>query len=173
MPSKHTSPFGPSFTSAINRGTPCSVAVHNIATRTGKTPTYIFNSLWKANLCYRQKVGGQWIYWPCNTPKKFKSTYTKACQGKMWQWFVDWCLCNGFCTPTKLHNCPSQQSFINFCGKFWNKQSGTSSSVKTRSTPKRKPKTARKPKSTPKMYGRSYKFPGIKTRTTKRYRKAA
>lgn len=183
MPSKNTSPYATTFKSAINRGTPCSVAVNNIATRTKKSPTVVYNSLFKAGLCYRQKFNGQWVYWATNG-KKTNATVSKGCQWNMWQNFVDWCIASGWCTPQQLHNhCSSQTEFMNYCKKFWSKQfSGTTTSKK--STPKRKstPK-ASKPKtrkSTPKnkkwssSTPKTYKFPTVKSRTTgRRIRKAA
>lgn len=167
MPSKNpSSPFAPAFTSAINRGTPCWTAVNNIANRTGKTPTVIFNSLCKAGLCFRQKIGGQWIYWPCNTPKKTSGKNQKFCQNNMWQWFIEWCLATGCCTPNQLHNnCGSQPQFMNFCKKFWSRQFSAGTSTKTRKSSKRK---SRKPAP------RNYKFPTLRSSTsTRRYRKVA
>ena len=55
MPSNYTSPFATSFKSAINRGTSWNVAVQNIANRNNKTVTFVWNSLFKAGLCNRQK----------------------------------------------------------------------------------------------------------------------
>jgi hypothetical protein len=95
MPSNFKSPYASSFTSAIKRGTPCSVVVNSIANRTKKTPSVIFNSLFKAGLVDRQKFNGQWVYWPVNG-KKTNATVTKNCQHNMWQWFVDWCVAGGW-----------------------------------------------------------------------------
>lgn len=174
MPSKNfKSPFAPAFNSAIKRGTPCWTAVNNIATRTKKTPTVVFNSLCKAGLCFRQKINGQWIYWPCNMPKKTSIKNQKFCQTNMWQWFIEWSLATGCCTPEQLHkHCGTQPKFTNWCKKFWNRQftttTGTKSKPKKRTTPK-----ARKPKSR-KSYPATYKFPTIKSRPgTRKYRKVA
>jgi hypothetical protein len=117
--------IAPAFTSAIKRGMPCWTAVCTIAQRTKKTPTVIFNSLCKAGLCYRQKINGQWIYWPCQVPKKGNSKLIKSCHTNLWQWYVEWCLASGFCTPATLHrHCGTQQKFMNWCNKYWTKQFG-------------------------------------------------
>jgi hypothetical protein len=157
---KNMSPFATSFKSAINRGTPCFVAVCNIAKRTKKSPNQVFESLFKAGLCFRQKVSGQWIYWPCNW-NKTSVTNAKVCQHNMWQSFVDWCLCSGWCTPEQLHNhCGSQQEFFNYCKKFWNKQFTTGTT-----------KTGTKGGGKGVGYG-TYKFPTSKS-NSKKYRKVA
>ncbi|HRP62751.1 MAG TPA: hypothetical protein PK400_05610 [Phycisphaerales bacterium] len=157
---KFNSPFASAFTSAINRGTPCFVAVNNIANRTNKTPNTVFESLYKAGLCWRQKVGGQWIYFPCFTPKKGTSNNIKNCQGNMWQWFVDWCITSGYCTPSQLHNnCGSSTQFMNFCKKFWGKQFNTTTGSKT--TSRSSNKSFGRTGSTPK----SYKFPTVSSRS--------
>ena len=188
MPSKTTSPYASTFKSAINRGTPCSVAVNNIATRTKKSPTVVYNSLYKAGLCSRQKFNGQWVYW-ATTGKKSNATITKTANWNMWQCFVDWCIASGHCTPTQLSNhCSSQNEFMSFCKKFWAKQfSGTTSSTKsTRKNKKRSTVKASKTRSsktktrTSKSYKskstapKSFKFPTVKSRSTgRRFRKAA
>jgi len=151
---KNTSPYATSFKSAIKRGTPCFVAVQNIAKRTKKSPNQVFESLFKAGLCFRQKVAGQWVYWPCDW-NKTNATNAKTCQNNMWQWFVDWCLCTGVCTPEQLHNhCGSQQDFMNYCKKFWNKQFNTGS----------------KSSKSGKTSSGNFKFPAAKSR---KYRKVA
>lgn len=162
---KITSPYATSFKSAINRGTPCFVAVQNIAKRTKKSPNQVFESLFKSGLCFRQKVAGQWIYWPCDW-NKTNATNAKVCQNTMWQCFVDWCLCSGVCTPEQLHNnCGgSQLDFMNYCKKFWNKQF-TNSTIKTKSKSKNKSKKGYK-----KTVSGNYKFP---TPKSKKYRKVA
>lgn len=168
MSSKNTSPYATSFKSAINRGTPCSVAVQNIAKRTKKSPTVVFNSLHKAGLCDRQKFNGQWIYWPSNC-KKSSASAVKTCQWNMWQCFVDWCLASGYCTPEQLRkNATSQQAFMNFCKKFWSKQFSASTSRKSTTTTS-KPRSR---KSTPTTS--NFKFPTVKSRTpSRRIRTAA
>jgi hypothetical protein len=122
MPSTFKSPFTTTFKSGIKRGVPCSVVVQNIANRNNKTCKFVFNSLWKAGVCNRQKMNGQWIYWPCDC-KKANVTNVKNCQVNMWQCFVDWCMVSGVCTPDQMsNNCGSQSSFMNYCKKFWGKQ---------------------------------------------------
>ncbi len=59
MPSK--SPYASSFKGALKKGTPAGVAVNAIAKRLSKSPTVIFSSLHKAELCDRQKINGQFI----------------------------------------------------------------------------------------------------------------
>lgn len=166
MPSKPKSPYATSFKSAVNRGTPCWTAVQNIATRTKKSPKVIFESLFKCGLVNRQKIAGNWVYWPTEWPGKSNATNTKNCQNMMWQCFVDWCLCSGFCTPDKFSkNTGSQQEFMAYCKKFFSKQftAGTSS--------KKSPKKSRKPrrKGVKKSAAGNFKFPS----TGKRYRKVA
>lgn len=158
---KNKSPFATSFKSAINRGTPCFVAVQNIAKRTKKSPNQVFQSLFKAGLCFRQKIAGEWVYWPCDWHKT-NATNAKICQNNMWQWFVDWCLCTGVCTPEKLQkHTGSQQEFMSFCKKFWGKQF-------TPGTVTSKPKSKKKNfKKTP---SGNFKFP---TPKSKKYRKVA
>jgi hypothetical protein len=163
---KNKSPYATSFNSAIKRGTPCFVAVENIAKRTKKTPNQIFESLFKAGLCYRQKIAGQWVYWPCNW-NKTNATNAKFCQHNMWQCFIDWCLCCGFCTPEQLHNhCGGQNDFMSYCKKFWSKQFTTGTKTGTKKTRKSTPK-ARKARKT---VSGNYKFPAVKGR---KYRKVA
>jgi hypothetical protein len=163
MPSTYQSPFATSFNSAIRRGTPCHVVVQNIAKRTNKTPKTIFESLYKAGLCYRQKFNGQYIYWPCNGVKGNATNY-KSCQVEMWQCFVDWCICNGVCTPEQLQKCCGGQNvFMNNCKKFWNKQMTTSSST-VRKTSRRRTTTGRTSKTTRKGTSRSYSFSGARLR---------
>ena len=146
------SPYATSFKSAIKRGTSYTAAVESIAKRVGKNPSVVWNSLFKAGLCYRQKFNGQWIYFPCEI-KKCPATVTKNTQTVCWQWFCDWCLTTGQCTPEQLKkHCGSQKDFMTWCRKFFGKQF----TWKTTTTK-----------------GRSYRFPTSKSRTTRRYRKAA
>ena len=149
MPSNFKSPFTTTFKSGINRGVPCSVVVQNIANRNNKTVKFVFNSLWKAGVCNRQKINGQWIYWPCDC-KKTNATNVKSCQVNMWQCFVDWCMCSGVCTPEQMsNNCGSQVNFMNYCKKFWGKQF----------TPGTVPRKHVSSKT------KSYRFPTTKSRT--------
>jgi hypothetical protein len=157
MPSNYKSPFATSFKSAIKRGVPCSTVVENICKRNNKTPKTVFESLFKAGLCYRQKVNGQWIYWPCDGVKT-NNTNAKVSQTEMWQNFVDWCITTGCCTPEQMKkNCGSQTVFMQNCKKFWSKQF-TNGSVTGKTTGR---------KSTG-----SYKI-GRKTTVSRRYSKAA
>ena len=121
MPSPK-SPYATSFKSAIQRGTPAGLAVAAIAKRSGKNPQQIFTSLFKAQLCQRQKLNGQWIYWPIEGFKR-SATQAKHSQLQMWQHFVDWCLASGNCKPEQLErNIGSQASFMSYCRKFFNRQ---------------------------------------------------
>ena len=125
-----TSPFASAFNSAIKRGTPCTVAVNNVAQRTKNTPKQVFESLFKAGHVNRQKFNGQWVYWASQQPKVNK-TNAKQAQIDCWQQFVDWCFANGFCTPQQMSNPSSQSEFMSFCRTFWNRQfNGASSSSK-------------------------------------------
>ena len=139
MPTTFKSPYSTSFKSAVKRGTPCSVAVEKIAKRNNKTTTSVWNSLYKAGVCDRQKFNGKWIYWPAEGGKG-NSTNWKPCQTDMWQNFVDWCVCSGTCTPQQLsNNTASQKAFMTYCKKFWGKQfNGTSTTTNGRKGTTRK-----------------------------------
>ncbi|MHC5004035.1 MAG: hypothetical protein ACYTJ0_13015 [Planctomycetota bacterium] len=151
MPTTFKSPYATTFNNAVRRGVPCSVAVENIAKRNKKTVNNVFQSLYKAGCCYRQKMNGQWIYWPVNGVKG-NATNHKCCQVNMWQCFVDWCICSGTCTPEQICNCcGSQTDFMKSCKKFWNKQF-TTIVTKTRTTRGTKTRTSRTTTS------RSYSF---------------
>ena len=185
MPSYPKSPYASSFNSAVKNGTPGGLAIFNIAKRLGKTPSVIGNSLFRANLVYRQKFNGQWVFWPVNGKRssaaKFKPVHTQ-----MWQCFIDWALCNGLCKPEQLQKkIGSQKEFMTFCRKFFAKQFGSATPVKrkrksTKRTTSRKRMTTHARKS-PSRKRRSsstyaYKFPRTSTsgkRTTRRYRRAA
>jgi hypothetical protein len=122
MPTTTKSPFASTFKTLCKKGVPCSVAIETIANRFNKSTTFVTNSLCKAGFCWKQKFNGQWICFP-TFPCKTTATKTKNCQFTMWQCFVDWCCCSGFCTPKQLMNhCGSQAAFTSFCKKFWNKQ---------------------------------------------------
>lgn len=154
MPSK--SPYGPTFTSAVRRGTPCHTVVSNIAQKTGVSPTTIVNSLWRAGLIFRQKFNGQWVFWP-SFPVKRNSTNAKTCQLNQWQNFIDWCITSGTCKPHQLNDgTGSQSSFISFCRKFFNKQVNGGPVGSTKSKPKRKTKR-RSTRKTRKSTTRSFK----------------
>lgn len=170
MPSQRKSPYATPFKSAIKRGTPAGTAVAAIAKRSGRPVSTIFASLHKADLCHRQKLNGQWIYWPVEA-KKGSATNAKSSQLQMWQSFVDWCIVSGNCKPEQLWNYSgSQQDFMAYCRKFFNRQiSGTSTtSSRTRKRSARKRTSVSRSRRTRTA---SYKFP--RTSTTRRYRRAA
>ncbi len=185
MPKNPKSPFATSFNSAIKRGVPCFTAVQQISKRTGKSPSVIFQSLFNAGCCFRQKVNGQWCYWPA-TGKKSPS-FSKPTQNATWQCFIDWCLASGCCTPKQLKSNSSNPSrFFNFLCNCWSKNFGKPSSF-SKSTPssrwsspsksnsKPRTKKSRKPGRTA---TKSYRFPSFKTKksstsTTRKYRQAA
>ena len=190
MPTNHKSPYASSFKSAVKNGTPCGVAVNSIAKNKGKTPKMVFESLFKAGLCFRQKFNGQFVYWTSEKCKKGTATHRNGCQNNMWQNFIDWCISSGFCTPEQLKNhCGSQQEFMAYCRKFFAKQFGASTVKKKKKTRKtsrkstarkrtttkvRKRKTTRKPAGRKTVKRGSYKFPTAKRRSsTRRYRRAA
>ena len=163
MPSYPKSPYASSFNSAVKNGTPGGFAIFNIAKRLGKTPSVIGNSLFRANLVYRQKFNGQWVFWPVNGKRssaaKFKPVHTQ-----MWQCFIDWALCNGFCKPEQLKNhIGSQKEFMTFCRKFFAKQFGPAT------TSKRKRKSTKRTTSRKRMTTSARKSPSRKRRPSKAY----
>lgn len=163
MPSTYTSPYATSFKSALKRGTSYNVAVNNIASRNNKSPEQVWNSLFKANLCFRQKFNGQWIYFPFEA-KKSNSTTWKTTQFNSWQWFTEWCLNSGICTPEQFKkNCGSQKEFMTWCRKHFGKQFTWNTTTNNKKTTTRKSRTGR---TTTKS--KSYKFPTSKTRRTRR-----
>ncbi len=181
MPNNSKSPFGPSFNSAIKSGTPCGVAIANIAKRCGKSPSVVGNSLWRAGMCFRQKFNSHFVFWPVNG-KKCASAKWKPCHTDMWQCFVDWIICNGWCKPEQMHkHCSSQKEFMTWCRKFFAKQFGPATASKSKSkrkTAKRKT-TARKATTASKRRkmnasrktrsARVYKFPrSSRSRTARR-----
>ena len=163
MPTKYKSPFTTSFKSAVKRGTPWFTVVENIAQRHKKTTTYVWNSLWKAGVVQRTKFNGQWIYWP-NEFKKTNAKNSKQNQYYMWQWFVNWSFSQGWVKPEDFKKWSgSQKHFMTYFRKFWNKQ--YTPTTKTKKPRKRTTKNKKRTTT------RAFKFP--KTRTTRRYRKAA
>ena len=174
MPSNSKSPHASSFKTAIKHGTPAGVAVNAIAKRSNKRPSAVFTSLHKAGLCHRQKFNGQYVYWACEG-KKSNATIAKGLQLEIWQSFIDWCIASGHCKPEQLQKkIASQQEFMNFCRKFFNKQFSAGSSSTVRKSSTRRSTTNRKVKriTTRKNRTTSYKFPRANT-TTRRYRRAA
>lgn len=176
MPSQSKSPYATSFKSAIKRGTPASQAVKAIAKRSNTQPRVVFASLHKAGLCQRQKFNGQWIYWPCEDIKT-SATNAKASQLESWQNLIDWCILSGQCKPQQLeNNTGSQQDFMSYCRKYFNRQlSPSTTKSKKRSTSKTAKRTtakARKSSTSRKSSSTSYKFPRTSS-TSRRYRTAA
>ncbi len=141
------SPFGTSFKNLCTKGTPCWTAIEMIANRTGKSTTTVMNSLCNAGYCCKQKFNGSWICFP-TFPCKTNIKNCKKAQTNLWQCFVDWCCCNGFCTPKQFVNhCGTQANFTSWCKKYWGKQFNTGS----------------------KSAGKSFKFP----KTSAKFRRAA
>ncbi|MCZ6837417.1 MAG: hypothetical protein O7G85_16700 [Planctomycetota bacterium] len=179
MSKTFTSPYATAFNSAIKRGTPCGVAVNNIAKRTGKNPQNVFASLFKAGHCQRQKFNGQFIYWPSNWNSKSNASQRNECQTSMWQCFVDWCIASGNCTPEKLNNNSSQNEFMAFCKKFFGKQysvgtsSKNSSRTRSSSSSKRSLAKASKRSATPKKRTSSKSNKKITTKAKKKATKSS
>ena len=158
MSSKFTSPYATSFKNGVKRGTPWFTVVENIAKRYKKTPNFVWESLYKAGFCYRIKFNGQWMYWPKDAPKT-NNSYWKQDQFYMWQWFVNYAVSAGYCTPEQLKKyATNQKHFMTYCRKFFGKQYHWN---KTTAKSHRRKVT------------RNYKFPAARKRTTRRYRKAA
>ena len=136
MPSsqKFQSPFASSFRSAVRRGVPASQAVHGIAQRSRKSETVIFQSLFKADLVWRQKFNSQWIWWAADG-RKAQSSQTRSSQFGLWQSFVDWAIASGHVTPEQIQqHSGSQQQFSLFLRKFFGGQFGSTSSTRRTST---------------------------------------
>ena len=140
MPSTIKSPYATSFQTAVKRGTPAGITVAAIAKRQNTTQNVIFNSLYKAGLCLRQKFNGQWVYWPSeDVDIKTSATNAKQAQLQMWQSFIDWCIASGHAKPQLLcDNSGSQQEFMSYCRKYFNRQLNGSAS----SSPSRKRTTS-------------------------------
>lgn len=179
MPTTFKSPFATSFKSAMNRGTSYTTAVVNIAKKNNTTTTNVWQSLYKAGLCWRQKFNGQWIYFPTSFGKSTSKTWKNA-QFECWQWFCEFAIAQGFCTPQSMKNaCGSQKDFMNFCKKFWGKQFSVGTSTKKSSSVKKsvgvkKSATTKTRKTTTSSTRKSYKFPVSKsTSRTRRFNRAA
>ncbi len=165
MPSHIKSPYATSFNSAIKRGVPAGVAVAAIAKRQNKSQQTIFNSLYRAEICERQKINGQYVYWPANQIRT-NATQAKVSQIQLWQNLVDWSIASGNVRPQQLtQHVGSQQEFMSYCRTYFGRQlSGTTT---TASATSRRTKTTRRSSS-------SYAFPNAIARTTqRRYRRAA
>lgn len=150
MATTYTSPYATTFKAALKRGTSYNNAVWSIAQRWNVSPDQVWNSLYKAGLCFRQKFNGQWVYCPWDCKKKCSTTTQKFCQNNTWQWFCEWCLACGYCTPNAMYNhCGSQKEFMTFCKKFFGKQYVWSKKTTNRSRKFTKTGSKRK----------SYRFP--------------
>lgn len=186
MSKQFTSPYATSFKSAVRRGTPWYSAVENIAKRYKKTPNYVWESLYKAGWCYRVKFNGQWMYWPKDA-KKVAATNWKQTQYQMWQYYINWAVSAGWCTPEQIKKyATNQKQFMTWFRKFWGKQYTWKNTATTRTSRKRKAtRTTRTRKATRTTRAKrttasrrrtstqSYKFPTARKRTTRRYRRAA
>ncbi len=163
MPSTISSPYASAFKSALKRGTSYNVAVNSIAARHKKSPKIVWNSLHRAGLCYKQKFNGQFIFIPCEA-KKTNATNSKLNQLNTWQWFTEWCISSGFCTPDQVWNhCGTQKDFMIWYKKFFGRQfNGFSSSA-----PRRRSKTTKKRTTTRKS---NYRFPTTRSRAKSRVR---
>ena len=164
MPRTYTSPFASSFNAAIKRGGSYNTAVQNIASRTGKSPEFVWDSLHKAGHCFRQKFNGKYIYFPWNV-KKANSTTWKNSQVNSWQWFCEWCLIHGIATPDQFNNhTGSQKDFMSWCRKFFGRQFNWTTTKSGRG----------KSAGSKSSRGKSYKFPSSKRgSSSRRYRRAA
>jgi hypothetical protein len=173
MPTKFKSPYTTSFCNAIKKGTSFTEAVYTIANRYNKKASVVWQSLWKAGVVNRQKFNGQWVYWPTQWQRNWgKQSSAKDCQTKCWQWFVDCCFQNGFCTPnTVWNNTGTQNEFMNFFKKYFVKQfSGSFVGVNSKSTSRPRPSFGRSTRRTTtgtKSYGR--KTTKARKNSSKRY----
>ena len=172
MPTNHKSPYASPFKSAIKRGTPCGVAVNSIAKNKNKTPKMVFESLFKAGLCFRQKFNGQFVYWTSEKCKKGTATVRNECQHNMWQCFIDWFISSGFCTPEQLKNhCGSQQEFMAYCRKFFGKQISATTGKKKRKVRKAGRKSTTRKRTTTKSKKRKTTIRSKRRKTTTKARK--
>lgn len=167
------SPYAAAFKSGVKSGKGCWACVCAISKKTGVSTGTICQSLYNAGLCCRTKFNGTWIYWPtfnCKTT----ATNCSTMQTTMWQCFIDWCCCCGFCTSKQLNaHCTSQKAFMSFCSKFFTKKSGAKMTTAKKAKKSWKTKTASR-KTTSWSGTKNYKFPVYKTHTTtKRYKKVA
>ena len=181
MPSTYTSPYASSFNAAIKRGASYTTAVQNIADRKNKNSAAVWESLFKAGHCFRQKFNGKWIYFPCNV-KKANATTRSVTQYNSWQWFCEWCLTSGLATPAQFNNhTGSQKEFMTWCRKFFGRQFAATTKTTRRKTARRKTTRSKsvRTKSAPSKSRRrsavkSYKFPAKRrSSTSSRYRRAA
>ena len=183
--------FGSNFKSAVKRGTPAHTAVWNIAQKTGKTESFIWNWLFNNGYVNRKKFGSNFVYWPnFDFNAKSNQNNKSAC----FQQIVGWAIASGYCTPEQVNGLKSQKDFINFFGPFfasqfgWNVSSGWtaaqvrkfniskpggSSSKRTasrkrtakRHTPKRKPSASTRSNSRKSTGARKNTRSGVKAST--------
>lgn len=175
MSTTFTSPFATPFKSALKRGTSYNEAVNNIASRNHKSPQQVWESLFKAGLCFRQKFNGQWIYFPWNAAKTSSTTWKKS-QFNAWQWFSEWCLTSGTCTPEQFKNhCGAQKSFMTWCRKYFGKQFTWSTTSNSRSSNSRSSKSSSNKSRSRRTStaGSSFSFPAGRSRKTRRFSRAA
>lgn len=120
------SPFTSSFNTVTKRGTPASFAVASIAKRTKKSPAQIFESLYKAGQVYRQRVNGQWIFWPVHGTKA-NASMTRTVRQSAWQAWVDWAIASGWATPEQVSShTANQQQFTRFVQRAASTQNSSS-----------------------------------------------
>ena len=175
MPSTYTSPYATAFKAAMKRGTSYNTAVNSIAGRSSKSTEQVWNSLYKAGLCFRQKFNGQWIYFPWDISKSNSTTW-KNSQFNSWQWFTEWCITSGNCRPEQFkNNCGSQKEFMTWCRKYFGKQfSGNNSPARKSGRTRKTAKTRTRKSSKSSSIRSSYKFSKSGSRKSARsYRRAA
>ena len=155
MENSKSSPFSSAFQSAVRRGTPCSVAVANIAKRQNKTANQVYQSLYKACVVNRQKINGQWVYWAVQA-RKSTGPVARQAQAALWQSYVDWALANGHTTPEKIaDHMGSRSEFQGHFKRFFAKQFAVTQ-ISSRSS-----------------MGRALPCKGRCSSSTRRYRRAA
>jgi len=172
---KNNTNFSSTFNSTCRRGASYTTAVNNCGNTTGKSTKSIWNNLCTKGNCTRQKFNGSAVYFPKSWKGK-SSTTAKTAQTNCWQWFCEWCLASGTCTPKQLASyCGNQKNFMNFCRRFWNSQFGTSTSTtssKSRSTTTRSKKRTTSTSKKRSTSTTGYRFPS-KTSTWSSWRKVA
>ena len=160
MENSKSSPFSSSFQASARRGTPCSVAVANIAKRQNKTTNQVYQSLYKACIVNRQKINGQWVYWAVQA-RKSTGPVARQAQAALWQSYVDWALANGHTTPGKIAgHMSSRDEFQGHFKRFFAKQFSVTKTSSRSSTARTLPYKIRSSNSTG-------------TTSTRRYRRAA
>ena len=179
------SPFTSSFNTATKRGTPASFAVANIAKRTKKSLAQIFESLYKAGQIHRQRVNGQWVFWPVHGTKA-NASMTRTVRQSAWQAWVDWAIASGWATPEQISShTANQQQFTRFvqraAGTQNNSNTRSNSSSQHSSTSSSKSSTASNSRRTSRGTrsarsqgkSRAVQFQTGRSSTTRRHRRAA